>query len=201
MPTPFPPFSAVLLAGGSSRRMGRDKALLPIAGQPLWERQVELLRALGPEEILVSGPRREGFPAELRCVADDPANAGRGPLAGVTAALREIAVPRALVVAVDLPALSEEFLRALLDQAGEGGLVPRAREGERFLYEPLAAIYPRACLPLAEARLDGEHHSMQRFVGACVDAGLVASWEVPIALRPALRNVNTPADLTSIQGS
>ncbi len=180
--------------------MGRDKALLPFAGQPLWERQVALLQALGPREILVSGSRREGFPADLRCIADDPAAAGRGPLAGVVVTLRAITAPRALLVAVDLPELSEEFLRALLDRAGEGGLVPLAREGARFLYEPLAAIYPRSCLSLAEARLADEDHSMQGFVRACAEAGLVTGWEIPAEFRPALRNVNTPADLAAGEG-
>ena len=194
------PFSAVLLAGGASRRMGRDKALLPFGGRPLWERQVARLRALGPDEILGSGPRREGFPADLRCVADSPAAAGLGPLAGVAAALRAIAAPRALVVAVDLPELSEEFLRALLDRARAGGLGPRARGGARGEPQPLAALYPRACLPLAEARLAGEDRSMRGFVAACEAAGLVTGWEVPSGFRRALRNVNAPGDLAGEEG-
>ena len=193
--------SAVLLAGGASRRMGRDKALVPFEGWPLWERQVALLRTLGPREVFVSGPRREEFPADLRCVADDSVTARRGPLAGVAAALREARAPLVLVVAVDLPGLSQEFLRAGLARCSAGvGAVPFLREDGRVLPEPLAAVYPLAARPLAESRLAGEDWSMRGFVRACAAAGLVTEWEIPPDLRPAVRNVNTPEELAAANG-
>ena len=73
--------SAVLLAGGKSSRMGRDKALLEIDGEPLWRRQLATLRALEPEQLMVSGPPR----GEGETVADEIEDAG--PLGGVAAAL------------------------------------------------------------------------------------------------------------------
>jgi molybdopterin-guanine dinucleotide biosynthesis protein A len=63
------PFAAALLAGGKSRRMGRDKALLPVewegASVPLWERQLSILKALAPAELVISGPHRKGYPTSV----------------------------------------------------------------------------------------------------------------------------------------
>src|SRR5262249_31891495 len=79
-------FSAVLLAGGESRRMGRDKATILFRGKPLWEVQLEKLKKLAPKEIFVSArvdpPWR---PNDVLFVADVPPS--RGPLSGLAASL------------------------------------------------------------------------------------------------------------------
>ena len=87
-----PPFAAVLLAGGGSHRMGRDKALLPLPdGRLLWERQWEVLDALEPAEWFVSGSWRGGLPADLPWLADDFPRPG--PLAGIAPALVRMRSP------------------------------------------------------------------------------------------------------------
>jgi molybdopterin-guanine dinucleotide biosynthesis protein A len=157
-------FGAVLLAGGASRRMGRDKALLPLPdGRLLWQRQLAVLEALAPAELFISGPPKDGYPAEVRRL--DDAAAGLGPLGGVAAVLRAVQVPLLVVLAIDLPLMTAEFLRKLLDRCEpEQGCVPR--HGASDLYEPLAAVYPRACGALAERQMRGEDRSMQAFVRA-----------------------------------
>ena len=102
--------------------MGRDKALLEIDGEPLWRRQLATLRRLSPEQLMISGPPRDG---EYEAVADEIENAG--PLAGVAAALRKCTSPLLVVLAVDLPrddaALSCKPCSLL---CGDGrGVVPR----------------------------------------------------------------------------
>jgi molybdopterin-guanine dinucleotide biosynthesis protein A len=184
------PFAAVLLAGGQSRRMGRDKAMLPLAGgRLLWQRQLDdVLRPLGPAELLVSGPSREGFPADVRCIAD--AEPGLGPLSGIAAALEAATAPWLAVLAVDLPGMTAGYLKTLLNERTAGaGMVPVHPEG---WLEPLAAIYPRACLPLARARLSGPDRSMHGFVREALSQGhlqtrpirhsetiLFANWNAP----------------------
>src|SRR2546428_9892635 len=93
-------FSAVLLAGGQSTRMGRDKAGIVLDGIPLWQRQFEILRELRPHEIFISGPPRKEW-SGLEVVADETPDAG--PLAGLVASLRRCRSPLLLVLAVDLP--------------------------------------------------------------------------------------------------
>ncbi len=107
-------YSAVLLAGGKSSRMGCNKAFLQIAGKPLWQRQLATLRRLSPEQLMISGPAREEW-KDNEIVADEIANAG--PLAGISAALRRCTTPRLVVLAVDLPKITATFYRDLLIEA------------------------------------------------------------------------------------
>ena len=81
--------SAVLLAGGKSRRMGQDKAKLIFRGQPLWQIQLDLLRKLEPEEIFVSARTDPAWrPLGVQFVSDEAPS--RGPLSGLSATLARI---------------------------------------------------------------------------------------------------------------
>ncbi|MEP6937964.1 MAG: NTP transferase domain-containing protein, partial [Chthoniobacterales bacterium] len=80
-------FSAVVLAGGKSLRMGCDKALLPFGGHRLLEHQLATLRATGATEIFVSAREAEHYSwAGMPIVCDEISDAG--PLAGLCATLR-----------------------------------------------------------------------------------------------------------------
>ncbi|HEY2799497.1 MAG TPA: molybdenum cofactor guanylyltransferase [Chthoniobacterales bacterium] len=178
--------SAVLLAGGKSTRMGRDKALLEIEGEPLWRRQLATLRQLSPEQLMISGPERDGAEA----VADEIENAG--PLAGVAAALRKCTAPLLIVLAVDLPRMTAEFLQSLLNLCRDGrGAVPRGRE----FFEPLAAIYPSNCVPLAEVALRRGDFAMHNFVRTAVNQKLLMPRLISAEESALFANLNTPADL------
>src|SRR5438874_11064541 len=90
--------TAVLLAGGESRRMGRDKATLLFHGKPLWQIQLELLRRLKPAEILVSARTDPSWrPADVQFVADDLPS--RGPLSGIAASLAQVHTAHLLALA------------------------------------------------------------------------------------------------------
>ncbi len=132
----------VVLAGGQSRRMGRDKALLRLDdGRTLLERTVRVLRTVGLDDVVlsVSSPERalalrEAAPAvaALPVVVDDAP--GRGPLGGLAAALRARPGHAVLLVACDLPHLASHALRLVVDAYGRGqpsppALLPAAGEG------------------------------------------------------------------------
>lgn len=192
-------FSAVLLAGGASRRMGVDKALLPAPGghapsQPvlMWQRQFQVLQALEPAEIFLSGPRRPGFPEAVRCIADRLPS--RGPLGGLATCLDRITTPWLLVLAIDLPFMESAFLFRVLEACKPGrGAVPR----RPACYEPLAAVYPRAAAETANAALNVGQFRLQDLVERLVGASLVEPYPLRSSDLRLFRNWNTIHDLNA----
>lgn len=184
--------SGLILAGGRSSRMGRDKAGLVLpGGATLLERQAALLKSVGAATLLVSVRRGAAcsLPGAIR-VEDTLADAG--PLAGVAAGLR--AAPRGLVVvlAVDMPALEETHLRRLIDLATpERGVVPM-QSGQ---CEPLAAIYPTALAESAEAALRDGQRAVHAWARAEAERGRLLLWETPADWAGVFRSWNTPEDV------
>src|ERR671924_2265756 len=98
--------SAVVLAGGESRRMGCDKARILFGGKPLWQNQIELLRKLRPAEIFISAREDPAWrPADIPFVRDQPPS--RGPLSGLAAAMHAIRTGHLLLLAIDMPKMTE----------------------------------------------------------------------------------------------
>ena len=184
-------FSAVILAGGQSTRMGRDKAFLKLGGQTLLGRQIDAFAAAGADDILISGRRDADYSAfGHRVLYDQFSNAG--PLAGIHTAMKNSNRPLMFVLAVDMPEMNAMFLRSLLlASAGEKGVVPRV--GERV--EPLAAIYPRAAMPIIEQMISQQNFAVRQFADACVRYGLATQSNVPAGLGRRFTNLNSSADL------
>jgi molybdopterin-guanine dinucleotide biosynthesis protein A len=180
-------FAAALIAGGQSRRMGTDKALLTVTWRaqqmPLWKRQLAVLRELKPSQIMLSGPQRAGSP--VIAVSDRWTRAG--PLAGIATCLDLCLHEFLLVLAVDLPRMESACLTQLLLRSANGcGVVPVRLER----YEPLVAVYPKKALATAVARLDRCELRLQEFVGELVAAGLVRPWTVPPQMDDQFANWN-----------
>src|SRR6266446_9060864 len=131
--------NAVLLAGGESRRMRKDKATLLFRGRPLWQIQLELLRELEPVELFISARTDPIWrPADAEFVADDLPS--RGPLSGLAASLAQMRTKHLLALAIDMPFMTQKYLKFLCGQIEPGrGVLPKI--GNRA--EPLVAIYPR----------------------------------------------------------
>jgi molybdopterin-guanine dinucleotide biosynthesis protein A len=153
-------FSAVLLAGGEARRMGRDKATIEFEGKPLWKRQLELFQALSPEQIFVSARATpDWLPDDVDLLLDDPPS--RGPLSGLTRALAAMRTTHLIALAVDMPFMTVGELGRLIEFVSENrGFIPLI--GKRA--EPLAAIYPAHAAEDFNAALAGEDFSLQRLV-------------------------------------
>ena len=192
--TPIPA-SAAILAGGRSSRLGRDKALLELGGEPLLARAVRLLRAVVDEVIVVGPAERAAVVPGVRIVPDE--RPGVGPLGGIASALRATEAPYLLVVATDMPLLNVDLLRYLLSLApGHDIVLPRV-EGRT---QQLHAVYSRACLPLIDAQLARDDFKIDRFF-AQARVRLVEEDEArrfdPDLL--SFRNINTEADWQAVQ--
>ena len=187
--------STVLLAGGESRRMGKDKATLLFRGKPLWQIQLKLLRKLEPAAISVSArtdPRWR--PADVQFVADD--RPSRGPLSGLAASMVKMRTTHLLALAIDMPFMTENYLRYLCDQIEPGtGVVPTIDNSA----EPLAAIYPREADADFRSALAGTDFSLQTLTGRLVEAGKLREVRVKDQEKTLFLNVNEMADLQSTE--
>ena len=182
--------AAVLLAGGESRRMGRDKATLLVDGLPLWQRQLGLLRQLSPAALLVSARQPPAWlPIEARFIADPlPA---RGPLGGLAAALAAMPATHLLALAVDMPAMTSAHLAVLWRAASPGcGVLPWLGDHT----EPLPAIYPAEAGPIAAGLLAGADVSLNAFTQALVAAGRMKELAIAGPDADLYANCNSPAD-------
>jgi molybdopterin-guanine dinucleotide biosynthesis protein A len=186
--------TAVLFVGGESRRMGADKASLTIAGEPLWRRQLELLRKLRAEELWISARvRPEWCPAEMDVVLDEAPS--RGPLSGLAAALKKLRTSHLLALAIDLPNMTADHLDKLRALAEPGcGVIPV----NGTFFEPLVAIYPvETRMAAISSPADA---SLQRLARDLVREKRAKPYAVLPEERTLYHNWNTPADAAGVHG-
>jgi molybdenum cofactor guanylyltransferase len=171
--------------------MGTDKATFLFRGKPLWQIQLETLRRLQLEEIFVSARNDASWrPDDVHFIADVPPS--RGPLSGLAASLDRMSTHHLVALAIDMPWMSNEYLKFLCGQIGPGrGVVPRV--GDRA--EPLAAIYPREAGDEIREALAGTDFSLQSLIGDLITAGKLREMPVTEHQKNLFRNVNERADL------
>ena len=151
-------YSAAVLAGGRSTRMGADKAGLMFRSMTLAAYQAEKFKSLGLNDLMLSGWQQE-IPG-ARFVPDElPA---RGPLSGIHACLGAAEHDAVLFLSVDVPLVPVETLRALLD-AHTGGVTLLTVDGAP---QPLIGVYDRRLRPAAEEILMSENTAVHVFVSA-----------------------------------
>lgn len=188
-----PPASGVILAGGASRRMGRDKAFLEFEGRPLIARIADQVRLVGREVIVAGGTGRDMAryaPFADRCVADVYPDVGT--LGGIHAGLQVARHDLALVVACDMPFLNPDLLAWFVAAAEGWDLVVLKHEQG---VEPLHAVYRKTCLPAIEATIRSGERCAFAFYDQ-IRVRFVAPAEIA-HLDPDLRsfrNLNTPQD-------
>lgn len=182
---------AVILAGGESKRMGRDKAWVEFSGRPLIAHAVDKITALGVREIFISGRAGQDFSAWKLPVLFD-LEPGFGPLGGIERALHECQSPLLLVLAVDLPGMTLAFLHKLTARCDRlTGVIPKLN-GE---LEPLAAIYPKRCHAFAFSAIARSRHAARGFAEACFKDRAVRTFPIPRNDAPCFANCNCPADV------
>ncbi len=173
----------IVLCGGKSQRMGRAKAWLPWQGQPMVSHVVGVLLRAVDEVIVVASETLELPPLEARVVRDREPELG--PLAGIREGLAQMEAELAYVTGTDAPFLTPAFVQALLSH--EGAAAP---ELDGYV-QTLAAVYPRAGLPRAEALLETGRMRPLHLLEA-MNYRKLGAHELPDL--DSVRGFNTPAE-------
>jgi molybdopterin-guanine dinucleotide biosynthesis protein A len=173
--------------------MGADKATFVFCGKPLWQVQLETLQKLKPKEIYVSArvdpPWRRD---DVLFLADVPPS--HGPLSGLGASMNRMSTSHLLVLAIDMPWMSNKYLEFLCAQVEPGrGVLPKI--GDRA--EPLAAIYPQEAAIETGKALSGTDFSLQSLTCDLVAVGKLRAIPVTRQEEKFFRNLNDLSNLKS----
>ncbi|MBM3992125.1 MAG: molybdenum cofactor guanylyltransferase [Planctomycetes bacterium] len=187
--------TGLLLCGGESRRMGRDKALLPWGERTMIDGPLDALRELASRVLLSTGRTARYPQLGLECVLDAFPDAG--PLAGLCAGLEACRTPWLAVLSCDLPLARAECLRRLLERAEESGWDAALLELPRGS-QPLYGVYRASCRSAVRSALERGERRMVSFHGALAVGSVAAARLGPEAERSAL-NLNTPEDLRTLE--
>ena len=202
------PLSGAALAGGQSRRMGTDKALLPLVagGQPMLGLVLERLSSVADDVLIVANEQERYASFGARVVPD--LHSDVGALGGIQAAITSSTHEHCLVVACDMPFLSFPLLQRMVSEPRNYDvLVPlipgeSRQRGDGLVFQTLHAIYSKRCLPFIEKRIsEGKKQVVGFFDDVRVrtlDVEEIARWD------PDLRsffNANTPEALLAARVS
>jgi len=187
--------SLVIQAGGESRRMGKDKALVDFCGRPLVQYVLNRLDGLA-KEIIITTNRPEDFTFTGARLAGD-VFPGRGAAGGLYSALFSASKPAAAVIGCDMPFASKTLFLRLLDLMEEGDFdvaMPSSLNG----LVPLHSVYrPQTCIQPIWRTLSAGQNKMIAFLPLV--RARILSMEETAEFDPEFRmfhNINTPADIT-----
>jgi molybdenum cofactor guanylyltransferase len=188
--------SVVVLAGGRSQRMGRDKALLPLGASSLLQRVMDVAAPLSDQRLLVTNSPAShaafAWPQKADIYPD------KGPLGGLYTALTHSKTDHLLLLACDLPYLNTPFLRFLYRQIDDEhqAFVPESSEG----LQPLCAIYSHRILTNVSQAIDLNQLGMRRLLATLnICAIPAAQWQPYDPEDRLFTNLNTPEDYQQTQ--
>jgi len=189
------PISAVVLAGGRARRLGRDKATIKLGGETLVQRAVRLVSALSGDPMVVGRADQQSQLAQqirgARILSDvEPFT---GVLAGIASGLTAARHDWCLVVACDMPFVRPDLVRYMMSlREGYDAVVPRLEVG----LEPLLSLYHKNCLPaLWRALKLGERRVVSFYAPQRVRYVEAAEIRLIDPKGRSFHNINLPGDL------
>jgi len=182
-------YTAVLLAGGQSRRMGRPKAQLPWKGKTIADHLIEVVAPLVSSGLVV-GTQDLNLPKGWTAYLDE--QPGQGPVGGLATALPRLTTPYGLVLSCDVPLLTTAALRPLLAAQGAASMACFYTANERW--HPLVGVYARASAVHFQAALARDERLLQAVLKPLAPQLMAC----PIHLVDALTNVNTPEQYQTV---
>jgi molybdopterin-guanine dinucleotide biosynthesis protein A len=183
--------TGVILAGGRSSRMGRDKATLEVAGTPLFERVLGVLQDFFAA-VLIAGDRPD---LARPTVPHHPDIYPGSALGGLYTGLLKARTEWIFAAPCDMPHPDPELIRVLLEhREGHQVVVPHTSAG----FEPLFALYHKDCLKPMRDMLEEGHYRIYDFYDQ-MSVRYVSEAELPPGWERSLINVNTPEEYSKIR--
>lgn len=186
------PFSIAILAGGQSRRMGQNKALINLLGKPVLQWVIDAVASLSDDIFLVTNTPENYRAFQLPMVGDIfPGNAALGGIHTAVATARHSWV---MLLACDMPLIRADIVRAMAAQRGDADVVVPRIAGRA---EPLHALYRKTCRAAIEASLAAQQLRVIHFFEA-VTVRYISPVDLGEPNFNFLTNLNTPEDLQRV---
>jgi molybdopterin-guanine dinucleotide biosynthesis protein A len=183
----FKSCTAIILAGGRSTRMGRDKRFLKIGKESIIEKQVRILKHHFPHVLISANDPDSLAHLEVDVIRDE--NFDKGPLEGLASALTFSPTNSNFVIAVDIPQIDIQLVQKMWNQNGHSiAVVPTHADGR---LEPLFAFYDKACVPIFRGALNGGDNSIQSALERC------SVYHFPMKDESLIHNLNKLQDYES----
>ncbi len=183
--------TTVILTGGKSRRMGRDKGELPVGESTLLERMIDRWTGVFDAVAVSAGEGGRTLPAEVPALLDR--HPGAGPMAGLEAALAELETDAVFLTAVDMPFGDAALARWMAERMGQADVCTIRRGDGRP--EPLFALYRKSCLPVITRSLEEGRRSFVQGLFPFVAVEQIGEEELAaFDLERSLFNANSPEE-------
>ena len=182
--TPCNICTAIILAGGSAKRMGQDKRFLQVGNEKLLDRLVRILLQRFQDVIISANDPEKLAYLNVPVVKDQ--HEGRGPLEGLTSVLNASRTEYNFVVAVDIPTVDMDLvekMRSRLDHVS--AVIPIDIDGRQ---EPLFAFYSKSCIPIFREAMERGEYAIHRALKGC------PVYFFPMKGEIALKNLNREED-------
>ncbi|WP_366186970.1 molybdenum cofactor guanylyltransferase [Flavobacterium ovatum] len=184
-------YTAYILAGGKSQRMGTDKGLLMLNGKTFVNHICDALKPIVGENIVIVSANVDydvlGH-ARIEDLIDD-----KGPVGGIYTALKHSKTKFNFVLSVDAPLVSTDLLQWLADKHEDGYMMTQVQVGDKA--SPLIAVYDRSC-----KRVFGEHMAAKQLkLREVVEDMMHQTLVVPEKWSKQVQNINTPEEYKNIQ--
>lgn len=185
--------TAIIMAGGKSRRLGQDKRFLELGGRTCLQRVLDVCKVVFQDIIIVVDSIEAFQNLGVKVVADMVP--GRATLGGLYTGLHYAPTSNVFAVACDMPFISAEAINVVLGQADQGDIVIPDLSGK---LQPMHAVYSKRCLPYLRTLVEAKKLKVQDLC-ECPDLRVARIPESEFkVVDPELRsffNINTPDDL------
>jgi molybdopterin-guanine dinucleotide biosynthesis protein A len=185
--------TAVILAGGKSRRMKTDKALIKFNDRTLLENQIDLLNPIFNKIIISANSQNYSF-ANLQIINDEQSDLG--PIGGILSVLKKVKTDYVFIISVDMPLITTGLIKHLISKKANYDIVLPVFNDK---YEPTCAVYSRNCINTIEEQIFAKDYKLKNFIEKSNTNFVEINENSEFYNKDLFVNLNSPKDLIDIK--